>query len=178
MKIPSGNLILAVLLCIFSLSAGTEPSSGNIARIPTVTRLVKSFTQLEFDIITAFKENDQTKLSQLIAQDFEMQVPSKSDDPIPLSVWLETSVGEGSSYKYDITNMSVYDLGQSAIVSFEWMPFEAGKNTTSPKFFIVDVWKKEAVDWKLAIRYSEAVQKSSQKYPGFSQPDEIIEKKY
>ena len=178
MNTPVAKLLIAALLCIFSLYPGAEPNSEDISRIPTVTRLVKSFTQLEFDIITAFKQNDQTKLARLIDQNFELQVASKSADPVPLSVWLKTSVAEGSLYKYDITNMAVHDFGQSAIVSFAWNPFADGKNNTSPEIFIVDVWKKDGADWKLAIRFAEAVQKSGYKFPGFSLQDDTIEKKY
>jgi len=155
-----------------------DPTSDDIVRVPTVTRLVKTFAQLETEIITAFKHKDQARLTQLIDQNFEMQVASKSADSVPLSEWLKASMAEATSYTYDITDMAVRDLGQTAIVSFDWKPSESIKKGSSAEIFIVDVWKKEGMDWKLAIRFASAVQKSGMKFPGFSVTDGIIEKKY
>lgn len=177
MKTASISVLLAILLCVSWQNARAAQTSEDIVRVPTVTRLVKAFSQLEVEIIAAVKQKDQAKLAQLIDQNFEMQVASKSVDPVPLSEWLKASMEEGSSYTYDIADMAVHDLGQAAIVSFCWKNSAATKSL-SPEAFIVDVWKKEGMDWKLAIRFVSTAQKSGEGLPGYSVTDGVIEKKY
>lgn len=178
MKTTSGKLLLAALLCMFSLYVRAAPTAEDIVRVPTVTRLVKVFTQLEVEIIKAIKQKDKTTLTRLIDQNFEMQVAIKSADSVPLSAWINTSMSEGASYSYDISDMAVRDLGQTAIVTFDWKYTGSTKQNSSPEIFIVDVWKKVGEEWKLALRFSSADQKSDVKFPGFSLSDGVIEKKY
>ena len=178
MKTASKCLLFTALLFMSFPSVRAEPTSDDIVRVPTVTRLVQSFGKLETEIITAFKHKDHARLTQLIDQNFEMQVALKSADSVPLTEWLKASMAEATSYTYDITDMAVRDLGQTAFVSFDWKPSESTKKNPSPEIFIVDVWKKEGMDWKLAIRFASAGQKSGVKFPGFSASDEVIEKKY
>ena len=178
MKAFSGKLLVAAFLFTLPLYVSAAPIAEDIVRIPTVTRLVKVFSQLEVEIITGFKKKNQTALARLIDQNFEMQVALKAADSVPLSAWLKTSIAEAPSYTYDIGDMAVRDLGQTAIASFEWKPYESTKQNPAPEIFIVDVWKKVGEDWKLAIRFSSAAQKSDVKFPGFSITDEVIEKRY
>jgi hypothetical protein len=178
MKTASKSLLFIALLFMSLQGIRAAPTSTEIVRVPTVTRLVKTFGQFEAEIITAFKHKDQAKLTQLIDQNFDMQVASGSANFVPRSEWLKASMAEATSYTYDITDMAVRDLGQTAMVSFDWKPSESIKKGSSPEIFIVDVWKKEGMDWKLAIRFASAVQKSGMKFPGFSVTDGIIEKKY
>jgi hypothetical protein len=171
--------LFAILLSVTSPSAWPDTSAQDIVPVPTVTRLVKLFTQLEYDLITSLKKNDKSMLSRLVDDRFEMQVASQSREPVPMSAWLEKSLAESSLYHYEISNMSVYDYGGNAIVSFNWQPFAPIKdNSVSPGLFIVDVWKKDGPGWKLAIRFAEGLQKSGERFPGFVPTDGVIEKKY
>lgn len=179
MKTATRSLLFTALLCMPLQGVRAAPTTENIVRIPTVTRQVKAFAELETEIITALKHKDQAKLTRLIDQNFDMQAASVSANFVPRSEWLKASMAEAASYTYDIAGMAVRDLGQTAIVSFDWKPSESIKKGSSPEVFIVDVWKKEGMeDWKLAIRFASAVQKSGVKFPGFSVTDGIIEKKY
>ena len=178
MKTVRERLLLPVLLCMFSLNIVAAPISGEIARVPTVTRLVKVFAELETEIITAFKEKNQAKLKQLVYPDFEMQIASRSADPVPMSEWLKASMAEAASYSYDISQMSVHDLGETAIVSFIWNAPDKTQQDPPPDISIVDIWKKDGTRWKLAIRYAAAVQNQDFKFPGFTGDDSVIEKKY
>ena len=171
--------LFAVLLGITSPNAWSETPAQDIVPVPTVTRLVKLFTQLEHDIITSLKNNDKPMLSSLVDDRFEMQVASQSKEPVPMSAWLDKSLAESSLYQYEISNMSVYDYGGTAIVSFNWQAFSPKKDSSvSPGVFIVDVWKKERPGWKLAIRFAEGLQKSGERFPGYAPAEETIEKKY
>jgi hypothetical protein len=178
MKSASTGLILAVLLGLYLQNASAAPPSEDAVRIPSVTRSVQAFSKLESEIITALKHKNQVKLAQLVDQNFDMQVASGSANFVARSEWLKASMAEAASYTYDISDMAVRDLGQTAIVSFDWKPSESIKKGSSPEIFIVDVWKKEGMDWKLAIRFASALQKSGLKFPGFSVTDGVIEKKY
>jgi len=178
-KIFRFGYLFAILLSVSSPNAWSDTSAQDIVPVPIVTRLVKLFTQLEYDLITSLKKNDKSMLSRLVDDRFEMQVASQSKEPVPMSAWLEKSLAESSLYQYDISNMSVYDYGGNAIVSFNWQPFAPKKdNSVSPGVFIVDVWKKDQADWKLAIRFSDLIQNSTEIVPGYSPPKEIIEKRY
>lgn len=178
MKTANGKHLLAALLCVYSLNVRAAPASEDVIRVPTVTRLVKDFSELEFEIIAALKQKNQAKLTQLVDKNFEMQVALESADSVPLSEWLKTSMAEAHLYTYDITGMAVRDLGEAAIVSFDWIPATSAQQGSSPKFTIIDVWKKEGVDWKLAIRFASVLEKSEVRFPGFSLTDKGIEKKY
>lgn len=178
MKTAGGKLLLSTLLCMFSLAALAAPISEEVARVPTVTRLVKAFAELETGIITAFKQKNRAQLKQLIDQDFEMQVASQPTDPVPASEWIKASMAEASAYSYDFSQMSVHDLGQAAIVSFIWNSSDTAQQNPSADISIVDVWKKEGAGWKLAIRYAGAAQNRDFRFPGFTGDEPVIEKKY
>lgn len=169
--------MFAALLCLPGPSIGGPPAAEDVVRIPTVTRLVQSFSRLEAEIITALKRKDQAKLAELMDPNFEMQSSVASENSVPLQEWLKASMDEGASYSYDFSDMAVRDLGQTAIVSFNWkIPVSA--TNSAPNAFIVDVWKKENTNWKLAIRFASTVRKTGERLPGMLMNTGVIEKKY
>ena len=62
-------VIFFLLACITTVNS--VPLSGNITRIPQLTRTVKIFSELEVELIDALKNNNQDKLKSLLADDFE-----------------------------------------------------------------------------------------------------------
>jgi hypothetical protein len=178
MMIAGRKLFIAAALCVFSFSIRAETPAGEMARVPTVTRLVQIFSQLESEVITALKQKDQAKLSKLMDQNFQLQVALKSADFVPLSKWLNTSLAEAHSYSYNLSDMAVRDLDQVVMVSFAWKPYETSKKMAPSEVFVIDVWKKEGADWKLALRFASTAPKHDVRFPGFTFADGIIEKKY
>ncbi|MDD5460268.1 MAG: hypothetical protein PHG00_01340 [Methylococcales bacterium] len=166
-----------IIIFTFSWSAEGGPLSGDAGKIPSLTRQVKTFSELENDLIEALKSRNQLKLDQLVAEDFEMRTAASPDNPVPYSEWLKTSLEEASAYTFHIGRMAVHDLNENAIVSFVWDSFADNKQGIR-NVFLVDVWKKQGVAWKLAIRYASPVQDADIKVPGFSGKEPVIEKKY
>lgn len=175
--------ILQFMFVFFLLLAGiatvnSAPLSGNITKIPQLTRTVKIFSELEVELINALKINNQNTLKNLLADDFEMRQPSKPGNPIPSADWLKHSLAEASIYTVNIEQMSVHDLKQTAIVNFLWTL--ASDNGQAPllKFFVVDVWRQDGENWQLAIRYISPSQDSNIKIPGFMPNELEIKKRY
>jgi len=67
--------------------------------------------------------------------------------------------------------MGVHDLGNAVIVSFR----QPGAATGAP-VFVVDVWRREGNDWKLAIRY--AASSATDAVPGVPAQDADLPKRY
>ncbi|MGR9000529.1 MAG: hypothetical protein ACU88J_15990 [Gammaproteobacteria bacterium] len=178
MKIPQTGLIV-MFLCTFAISVKSAPPlSEDALKIPSVTRQVKIFSDLEIGLIEALKNRNQLKLDKLVSQDFEMRTAVRPDNPVPYSEWLKNSLTDASGYALDIGSMAVHDLHDTAIVSFLWNPFGDNKQVAMPDIFLVDVWKRTGLEWKLAIRYASPVHDAAIKIPGFSMDEPVIEKKY
>lgn len=159
-------------------AVNSAPPSKDNVKIPQLTRSVKIFSELEVDLITALKNNNQVKLKSLPAEDFEMRYASEPGNPVPYFNWLANSLSEASKYTADMEQMSVHELGQTAIVNFLWLPAVSSGQIVTAKFSVVDVWKQEERSWKLAIRYISSAQAADAKFPGFVQNETIIEKRY
>jgi hypothetical protein len=71
----------------------------------------------------------------------------------------ERTAAKGAALKlFAIREMSVADLGGSAVVKFDRIQQAAFKNQDqSGEFFVVDVWKKSGDSWKLSNRYVSKV---------------------
>jgi hypothetical protein len=171
------HFALIISLCTFFMPAESRPLPEDTGKIPSLTRQVKTFSDLENELIEALKSRNQLKLDQLVAEDFEMRAAASPDNPVPYSEWLKTSLAEASAYTCHIGRMAVHDLNETAIVSFMWNPSADNKQAIQ-NVFLVDIWKKQGVAWKLAIRYASPVQGASVKVPGFSGKEPVIEKKY
>ncbi|HEY4139409.1 MAG TPA: hypothetical protein VGN65_13185 [Casimicrobiaceae bacterium] len=153
---------------VSATEAADEPPTGG--RVPTVTRLVKLFTEREAGLADAIRAGDAKHAQQLLANDFEMRTGAASGSPIPRADWLAEMIrsrnpGEAAS------GMAVHDLNGTAIVSFTQ---GGGPNAV----FVVDVWRPVANDWLLAIRYAAPAGTATFPIPGAGVAAPLIPKKY
>lgn len=116
------------------------PASAQLARVPTVTRLVKLFRDLELQLLSGADP------APLLADDFELRPARQPGVPVPRAEWLAQPAslrGSGGT----LEQMAAHDNGPSVTVSFLWRP-EQG----TPQF-IVDTWVRDGEGWKLKVRY-------------------------
>jgi hypothetical protein len=143
--------VLAPLALVLAAPALAQPSSHTTA-VPTVTRLVKMFTELERGLADKTREKDGTALDALLDPSFEMRDASAPGVPVPRDAWIRdarTSSGEPPR----IEQMAVHDFHEVAIVSFREVAVTARSTRRAQERFIVDCWKRDGDAWKLAVRY-------------------------
>src|SRR5690242_9329898 len=149
-------------------SAQPAPQTG---RIPTVTRLVKVFSELEAALQAQARSADPAALDQSLDASFEMRDGTSPGTPIPRDEWIRQARAASAGNRV-IDQMAVHDLGAYAIVSFREV--DPGAKSAGQSF-IVDCWKRDGNSWKLAIRYAGEVGASSGSKP---QPTKRFEKRY
>ncbi len=146
---------VALVLCA-GVSAQPPPQTG---RIPTVTRLVKIFYELETALHAEARSADPAALAQSLDPSFEMRDGASPGTPMPRDEWVRQARSAAAENR-SIDQMAVHDLGAYAIVSFR----EVDPNAKSgSQRFVVDCWKRDGDGWKLAIRYASDVPATSQK---------------
>lgn len=148
--------LLAIPLQVSSL-AQNQPQPGK-ARIPTATRQVVQFTQLETELLTAIQKKDEGALGRLLSDDYEVWTPAPPGDPIPREEWIQNAVKEPVR-SFKLGQMAVRTFGDAAVVSFvcRQQVVLQGKEQRRD-LFLVDVWIKSAEQWQLAVRYASRVE--------------------
>ena len=170
-------LFLTMLFAMSVFVTGTyaAASDGGMGRIPTVTRLVRMFSELEGNLIKAVEKQDAKAVAQLLSDDFEMRVGAMPGNPIPRAAWIRQSFAEPKSSSL-LTQMAVHDFGKTAVVSFSRRIKDANSDTER-NIFIVDIWTQAAGEWKLSVRYAGPVEKDDSPLPGAAMTAPAFEKK-
>ena len=165
----AGSLAIAALFAASwpSIAADEPPTGG---RVPTVTRLVKLFLEKEAALATAVRNADANALGALLTDDFELRVGARAAWPIPRADWMRELLRRRDPGG-DISGMAVHDFGAVAIASFT-------QGTVKGPLFVVDVWRGQATDWKLAIRYAGPAGSPAFAIPGAGASEPEIPKKY
>ncbi|HSD00417.1 MAG TPA: nuclear transport factor 2 family protein [Casimicrobiaceae bacterium] len=142
---PWAAASLAALCLLLAVPTSAQPS-----RIPTVTRLVKVFTELEVALDAHARSGDAAALDEALDPSFEMRTGARPGAPVPRDEWVrQMRASPRSSLR--IEQMAVHDLGDVAIVSFRASPATASSGRAR---FIVDCWKRAGDGWRLAVRYA------------------------
>ena len=140
------TILLWCLAAIVSLTSAYAQDSVS-SRVPTVTRLVKIFSNLEIALSEAQTKGNLAAMGELLTERFEMRVDARPGEPIPRAEWIKTAATQGLGGQ--IEHMAVHDFGDIAVVSFSL------KNAApSTGVFIVDVWRRAGEGWKLDTRYA------------------------
>ena len=150
-----------------SIAADEQATGG---RVPTVTRLVKLFLEKEASLGAAVRNGDATALGGLLTDDFELRIGARAARPIPRAEWVRELLRTRDPGS-DIGRMAVHDFGAIAIVSFT-------QDAAGGPVFVVDVWRGQGTDWKLAVRYASPAGSPAFAIPGGSASEPEIPKKY
>jgi len=148
--------------------AADEPPTGG--RVPTVTRLVKLFLEKEASLGAAVRSADGTALGGLLTDDFELRTGARAASPIPRADWVRELLRTRDPGG-EISRMAVHDFGTIAIASFT-------QDASGGPVFIVDVWRRQGTDWKLAVRYASHAGSPAFAIPGAGAGEPGIPKKY
>lgn len=116
----------------------------------TPTRGIVVFSALENDLGTAVASGNRQGIDKLLADDFEQRDASTPGAPLPRAQWLASHPYQGTE-PGPLSAMSVHDFGTLAVVSFV-API-SGASPTPGNSFIVDVWRNQAGNWRLQVRY-------------------------
>ena len=168
-RLCAGLLAVPALLAasLPSLAADEQPTGG---RVSTVTRLVKLFLEKEASLGVAVRNADATALGALLTDDFELRTGARAASPIPRADWMR-EVLRTRDPGGEIGRMAVHDFGAIAIASFT-------QSAPGGPAFVVDVWRAQGTDWKLAVRYANPAGSSAFAIPGGSASEPEIPKKY
>jgi hypothetical protein len=151
-----------------SAAADEQPTRG---RVPTVTRLVKLFLEKEAALGAAVRNADAATLEGLLTDDFELRTGARAASPTPRADWVRELLRTRDPGG-DISRMAVHDYGPIAIVSF------TQEAAVGDPVFVVDVWRGQGTDWKLAVRYASPAGSPTFAIPGGDASEPEIPKKY
>jgi hypothetical protein len=81
------RLPVLAIAALVALPAVAQPAPPT-GRIPTVTRLVKVFSELEAGLVTQAHSTDTTALDQSLDPSFEMRTSAAPGVPVPRDEWI------------------------------------------------------------------------------------------
>ena len=139
--------VLGLLACTATLALAQGPG-----RVMTLTRTVKTFSELENQLDDARRSHDETALGKLLAANFEQRSGAAPAQPIPRGDWLAQPPAE----RTEIGQMAVHEYGNVAVVSFA----DAAQHA-----FVVDVWNKTDDHYALSVRYVSTASAERQTKP-------------
>lgn len=150
-----GPLVCAAILFASSfVSNAQEPVKPKLSpRIITATRQVTVFTSLEKQLLEAVQKKDKTALQGMLTDDFTIYMPDA--DPLAVEDWIDSVMSKDFTLKrFTIRQMDVADMETAAVVSYDRVQEStlAGQNDGG-EFYVVDLWKKDGDNWKLAGRH-------------------------
>ena len=168
MRYSRASLVLLCSLGASLVGAPTVSANEAIGRVPTVTRLVKIFFELESDLTNSVAKRDKQAVEATLTNDFEMRIAAAPANPVPRAAWIKRSFAEPQTSS-EIEQMAVHDYGGVATVSFLWKTTVA-KSKATHDLFIVDLWKQSPKGWQLATRYAAPANDMSFAIPGAALP--------
>src|SRR5438270_10982384 len=150
--------ISPIALAGFSAGSAQEPIRPALnARITTATRQVAIFSGRENQWLRAVQSKDQAGLSKLVSDDCIIEMPDA--DPLPCDDWMKSVLSKDYVLKtFVVRQLSAVDGADVMVVKFDRVQQSSFKGKPDGgEFFVVDVWKKDGADWKLASRFVSKV---------------------
>ena len=164
----AGLVLFWVLAALDLPSAAADPPART--RVPTVTRLVKIFLDKEAAISEAIRSGNAAALGSMVMDDFELRAGARAANPVPRDDWMR-EVLRTRDPGGEVSRMAVHDYAAVAVASFT-------QDGPAGALFIVDVWRQQGSDWKLAVRYASPTGTSAFTIPGVGPAEPEIPKKY
>lgn len=137
---------------------GQEPVKPQLSpRIITATKQVTMFTALENQMLQAVQKKDKAALGSMMTDDCSIHLPDA--DPMPGDDWIGSVMNKDFALKkFLIRQMSVADLGTSAVVSYDRVQESSYQGKPDGgEFYVVDLWKQDGGTWKLSDRFVSKV---------------------
>lgn len=134
-------LALALLCCSVPFAA------AQVGRVQVMTRGMKLFAEREQALADAAHRGDRAALERQLDADFEQRSAAQPARPTPRADWL-ANLTEHPAPAASVGEMAVHDEGDRAVVSFG-----LDADGAATRWFVVDVWRRDGEDWRLATRY-------------------------
>ena len=164
-------LLLAALPLLHAAQAQPQHT------IPTLTRTVQQFSQLESDWLDAVHNRDTAALNKVLSEDFELRSAAAPGRPTARAEWQQQALAD-KPFDSRIEQMAVHEFGELAVVSFLWK-IEAPKDSPlARQVFVIDTWKQSDSGWKALTRYAAPVDAAGRQVPGSDSATPAIRKKY
>jgi ketosteroid isomerase-like protein len=166
MTFRSCQRLWCFLIAVAVVVSAQEPVKPKLnPRIVTATRQVAQFSGLELQLLKAVQKKDQAALQAMLTEDCMIEMPNA--DPLPGEDWMDSVMAKDYSLKsFAVREFSVADLGNAAVVKFERRESSVSKGKPqSGEFFVIDVWKKDGENWKLANRFVSRTAATASKTP-------------
>jgi hypothetical protein len=161
---------ILVLLLWLGVSLGSTCHAAD--NVVSVTRLVMMFNTLEADLNVAAQQNNVEVIDKLLAPNFEMRVGAMPGNPVPRAAWLRQMQSTQMTALMP-AQMAVHDYDNVAVVSFL-----NKRSTSAGDIYIVDVWKKQALNWQLAVRYASPAGHADFVIPGAALDAPVLDKRF
>ncbi len=143
--------VVALSLCFVLawISSGMASDSG------AGSGAAAHMKRLSVEWMQAWKDRDQAKLEEILAEDFVLILSASPDRPVARARWLEFALGDYVCESFEYKSQSVHELGDIAIVAsiYTQKAAVAGQDR-SGEFFLTDVWQRRAGRWQVVARYS------------------------
>jgi hypothetical protein len=142
-------LTLVALCVLFFLPFKTVFAENTPIKlaIPTVTLLVKKYSDLEKTLQNSILQGDKKTIDHLLDASFEERKADNPNSPIPREEWITFKMKQKNSGT--ISQMAVREFGDIFIVSYLF-------TQDNHSMLIVDVWKKINDTSVLMVRYSSS----------------------
>jgi hypothetical protein len=126
--------------------AAAQPSGRGV---PTLTRYMQLFGQLERELADAQARHDAATLDRLVSNFFELR--GNDGQLLPREDWLRRKAAGDAA----IEQLAVHETGDQAVASF------LRREATGAATFVVDVWSPQAGGgWQLRLRFESPAARS------------------
>jgi hypothetical protein len=143
---PQAAGVAIALLCTLTAAPAQAQATG---RGGHVTRTVAAFVELEESLLQALRERQPAAVERLLDDDFIMIVAQDPEAPVAREAWLE-AVRKPDAGKWAAGSLTVREYNEIAVASFVLRPQPA--RAGAAPLFVVDTWRREGEQWRLAVR--------------------------
>lgn len=139
--------------------------------VPTPTRNVTIFTELENSLADVVQKRDTQAIDKLVADNYELRSGSAPGVPTAREEWVKQLL-QLPPFESRISQMAVHEYGDLMMVSFLWKIATPTGSGIAQNVFVVDTWKRNGGNWQLVVRYASPLDGAAA-IPGAAPPSEL-----
>jgi len=169
-------IFLITLLAVAVTCPAQESAAPAHRVVPTVTRTIQIFSNLENAWNDSVKSRDSDSLKKILSERYELRTAASPGRPTPRDESIALAFKD-PIYSSAIEQMAVHEYGDLMVVSFQWN-LDVGKaSPLAARIFVVDTWKLVDGAWQAQARYAAPADGTSKAVPGFDAQQPTINKK-
>jgi hypothetical protein len=176
MKNPFLAISLAALFAVAPACSAEDAAAPAHRVVPTVTRTIQIFSNLENAWNDGVKNRDSESLKKILSDRYELRTSAVPGRPTPRDESIALAFKD-PLFSSMIEQMAVHEYGDLMIVSFQWNLDVDKASPLASRIFVVDTWKRVDGDWQAQARYAAPADGTSKAIPGFDAQHPTINKK-